>query len=257
MENIISFSDVSYKDLFNNLTINIEKNKFLSISGANNCGKTTLIRILNKEINLNQNIIVKDKKINEYKTEEYSKIVQCILPEEILFIENTLEEELYLQSNGNNQLIDYITKGLKIKNIEEKDVEQFSQKEIVLAQIALAIANKPQIILIDDISSIFTRKERKSIFNFLIDYKKKNELTIIYTTIDLEDSLLTDYLYILDEGKVALEGDPITVLEKDNIINKIGLDIPFMIDLSVKLRDYDLVDKIELDMDRMIEKLWN
>ena len=63
-------------------------------------------------------------------------------------------------------------------------------------------------------------------------------------------------MYILDEGKVALEGIPLEVLEKDNIINKIGLNIPFMIDLSVKLRDYDLIEDIELDKNRMIEKLW-
>ena len=42
----------------------------------------------------------------------------------------------------------------------------------------------------------------------------------------------------------------------DNIINKIGLNIPFMIDLSVKLRDYDLITDIETDYDRMIEALW-
>ena len=30
-----------------------------------------------------------------------------------------------------------------------------------------------------------------------------------------------------------------------------------MIDLSVKLRDYELVDELETDIDRMIDKLWN
>jgi hypothetical protein len=30
-----------------------------------------------------------------------------------------------------------------------------------------------------------------------------------------------------------------------------------MIDLSVKLKDYDLLDEIELDKNRMVDKLWN
>ena len=30
-----------------------------------------------------------------------------------------------------------------------------------------------------------------------------------------------------------------------------------MIDLSVKLRDYELLDEIEMDKDRMVDKLWN
>ena len=46
------------------------------------------------------------------------------------------------------------------------------------------------------------------------------------------------------------------ILKEDNIINKIGLKIPFMIDLSVKLQDYDLISKMTLDMNGMVNKLW-
>ena len=81
-------------------------------------------------------------------------------------------------------------------------------------------------------------------------------LTVIITVTNLEISIDTDYLYIIDKGNLELSGKPLEVLEKDNIINKIGLNIPFMIDLSVKLRDYDLITDIETDYDRMIEALW-
>ena len=50
--------------------------------------------------------------------------------------------------------------------------------------------------------------------------------------------------------------EPLKVLEKDNIINKVDLDLPFMIDLSSKLRDYDLIKEIELDKESLINKLW-
>ena len=43
---------------------------------------------------------------------------------------------------------------------------------------------------------------------------------------------------------------------KKPVVSTIGLNIPFMIDLSVKLRDYDLITDIETDYDRMIEALW-
>ena len=46
------------------------------------------------------------------------------------------------------------------------------------------------------------------------------------------------------------------IIEKDNIMNKAGLNLPFMIDLSVKLRDYELVNCIEQDKDRMVDLLW-
>ena len=69
-------------------------------------------------------------------------------------------------------------------------------------------------------------------------------------------TIYTDYLYILDKGKILLEGIPIEVLKKDNVLNKIGLQIPFMIDLSVKLKDYNLIDDTILNMDKMVNLLW-
>ena len=41
-----------------------------------------------------------------------------------------------------------------------------------------------------------------------------------------------------------------------DIINKVGLDLPFMIDLTTKLKDYDLIKDIETDKDKLINKLW-
>ena len=79
---------------------------------------------------------------------------------------------------------------------------------------------------------------------------------MVQTTIHLEDSLPTDVLYIFENGMIALEGKPIEVLENDTRINKIGLELPFMMDLSVKLRDYDLIDTIELDKERLVDSLW-
>ena len=76
------------------------------------------------------------------------------------------------------------------------------------------------------------------------------------TTIDLNQSLYSDYLYIIDEGRTLLSGEPITILQRDNLINKAGLNLPFMVDLSVKLRDYELITKLTLDMNRMVEELW-
>ena len=67
---------------------------------------------------------------------------------------------------------------------------------------------------------------------------------------------MADFLSIISEKRIFLKGSPLEVLEKDNSINKIGLRIPFMIDLSVKLKDYDVIEKIYLEQDRMIEQLW-
>ena len=101
-----------------------------------------------------------------------------------------------------------------------------------------------------------TDEEMTNIIKFLKEYQEQRNVTIIYVTSSLEESLLTDYIYVISDSQIQIEGIPIEVIQKDNIMNKAGLNVPFMIDLSVKLRDYDLIKDIEIDKNRMVELLW-
>ena len=247
MTKIIEINSFSDDKLFENLNISVEKNTITTISGSNSCGKTTLMRILNREVITDNNILLNNKSINDYTIREYISLVQTVIPLEIVFKEKTLEKEL-----NNKDLV----KGLRIKSILNKDISTLTIKEKVLAQLAIALDNKPEVLLLDNVFIYFSNKECEEIFTFLRNYQKKNNLTVVLTTIDLRDSLYTDYLYIIGNKKIVLEGKPLEVLEKDNILNKVGLNIPFMADLSVKLKDYDLLDSIILDKDRMVDILW-
>ena len=248
MKNSIMLYNFFDDYLFENLNILVPKDNFITISGPNNCGKTTLLRILNREIITENKIIIENRGINNYKIEEYSKLVSCVIPLEIILEEETVEEELLRIDNK----IDKIVKGLKLTKLLTKNTNNLSDKEIVLVQIAKALLNKPEILLLDDISLYFDKKEKKDIFSFL----RKQKITIVYATTSLEDTLYSDYLYIIADKKVALEGNPLYILKKDNIINKIGLKLPFMVDLSVKLTDYELIDKQILDPKEMVDELW-
>ena len=58
MTKIIEINNFSDDNLFENLTINVEKNTITTISGSNSCGKTALMRILNREVITNNNILL-------------------------------------------------------------------------------------------------------------------------------------------------------------------------------------------------------
>ena len=103
---------------------------------------------------------------------------------------------------------------------------------------------------------VLTIKEKKDFINLLRTLQLETKISIIMTTSDLNVALESDYLLIISEKQILLEGEPLTIIEKDNVLNKIGLELPFMVDLSVKLRDYNLVEKVELDMDRMVDTIW-
>ena len=91
---MITLQDFCYEDLFKDLNLFIVKNKITVISGANNCGKTLLIRILNREIVTSNIVFINNREMNKYKIEEFSKLVHCIIPLEITTKTNSKAKSL-------------------------------------------------------------------------------------------------------------------------------------------------------------------
>ena len=255
MEVILNINNLKYKNLFNDLNLHIEKCKLTTIAGGNNVGKTTLARILDRRIEDDFNIILDGKNIKDYSIEEYDSKVQVVYPMEISYLERTVQEELYL-GNSKKDKIEYVLKRTRLDKLRTKEVQKLTPKEIITLQITKAIIKSQEIIILDNIDYYFTREELREIYDLLRRCVNKWDLTFLILTTSLTEALLTDETYILSEGKTILKGEALTVLEKDNVINKAGLNIPFMIDLSVKLRDYELIEKIELYQQRLIDTLW-
>lgn len=261
--NCIEILGLNYLNIFNNFSIAFEDKKFVTFTGSNNCGKTTLIRIIDNQIRINNTIIIYGKKQEDYKITELNNIIKTVIPKEITFIQNTVEEELYYQlpqglsKDSKQKKIKEVSKKLKLTKLLTTSVESLSDEDIVRLQLAIAITSNPKIILIDDLSLYIEKKELNDIVKYLRELNKKENISIIMTLNNLEYALETDYIYVINESEIVLEGEPLDVLEKDNILNKVGLELPFMMDLSVKLRDYDLIKKVELDMDRLVDTLWN
>lgn len=255
MRNAIEIANFYYQNLFDNFSLAIKENTFSVLAGPNNCGKTTLIRILNRELIVDDSITILGNEIITYPIDLYSKMVGCVIPLEYIPKEINLEEELNLYQVSPTDK-KWLLKGLKLSRMIHKKTKDLTLKEQILYHLIIVLSKKPKLILIDTISAYFTKKEIQDIILFLKEYQEKEKTTILYMARDLEESLLADSLYIISEKKIKLQGAPLEVLEKDNMINKIGLKLPFMIDLSVKLKDYEVIDKIYLEKDRMIDSLW-
>ena len=264
MVKCIDITGLNYINIFKNLSFSIEKNTMTSLSGPNNSGKTVLLKILSKQINTDGTINVLDKNINDYKITDYYKIVKTIIPLEEIFYYDTVEEELnyyinqlFLSKEETNKRLKNIQKNLFINKIKKKQIKELTDSEKVILQLALAVASMPKIILIDDLTYYLEHDDMKKIISYFRYLIKNYDVTILINSTRLEDILETDNLYILSDSEIILQGKPLEILQKDNILNKAGIKVPFMIDLSVKLKDYNLIDEVELDINRMIERLWN
>lgn len=90
----------------------------------------------------------------------------------------------------------------------------------------------------------------------LFDFLKKKNVNFINITNNSELALLTKYTTIYKDDKIVLEGETLKVMENDSIFRKLGLKIPFMINLSILLKDYGVINEIVTDMDSLRDMLW-
>lgn len=252
----LKIEELYFKQLFEDCSFSIPSNKVTTISGANNCGKTTLLRILSTDlIPVYNTIYLNDIDITEYSKKEYDLNVQAVFPLDTSFKGKTILDDLCLKKEPIDMTkIEYLLKELNLKS--DKEIIKLSLKEKVKLQIIEAILKAKKIVMVDELDQYFEIDEIKKMMNLFHKCCKKYDLSFLLTTINLETALYSDKLLIIDQRNIILDGEPLEILENDNIINKAGLHIPFMIDLSVKLRDYDLIDDIELKKESLVGELW-
>lgn len=253
--------NLSYKSILNNINISFEENTINYISGSNKCGKTTLIKILSGIVDIKDSVYYDQKDIYNFSSYELSTLFSKVLLQDIdYFTFSNIDQELLYKLDKLN--IDINTRKkrynevVKLFDLDEylyTNINDLSSIEKLKLSLAKALLSKPEILFLDDIFSSIDFNSAKEI---LLKLKSIDNLTIIMSSNNLDLSTESSKLIILNKGEVVLDGDTLDVLKEDSLLNKVGLDLPFMIDLSIKLKYYDLLDDIEFDMDRMVDKLW-
>ena len=268
MKNIIEIKNLTYKykekTIFNKFNMTIEENTFVSIAGNNDSGKTALIKLINGLLPSDNTITVGMSYINSNRIHDHSKMIGSVYGSNLnhfLFDDVYKEmafplENLSIDSGKIESRIIEMAKYFGIVELLDKKIEDLTSSEKQELMLVISLLHEPKILLLDNPFSMMDRTTKKKIKEKLLEYKKKHNLTIIMSTINLEDIIDSDYLYILDKGKIVVEGNPLTVFKEDGLINRIGLTIPFMVDLSLKLEFYNLLDDYELDMEKLVNKLW-
>ena len=90
----------------------------------------------------------------------------------------------------------------------------------------------------------------------LIRYLKLGNKRIINYTTDIEETLLLDYIVVIHENKVIMEGKKELVLQEEKILKKLGFNLPFVVELSNGLKYYGLVTKTYFNNKELVDDLW-
>ena len=129
-----------------------------------------------------------------------------------------------------------------------------SEKQILL--IMLALLHKPKVLILDGVLNYFPKRSRRALVNILREIMVNEKITIISFVPDLEDFLLSDRLVLLSNFEIIGEYLPSKLYEDDKLFYQNGLEIPFIADLSNKLKMYNLINKNYSDMEEMVNDIW-
>lgn len=267
MRKIIKINNMSFKYdeeyIFKDFNLEIDKCSFTTIIGMNGSGKSTLAKILIGLYKTDGYITIDGYLLNdEYMNEIRRKFSVCFSDSDAHFIGETVLDDLAFSLENlayrRREIaahINSISRKFKIESLLNKGPNELTTSEKVKVAIASSLIHKPHILLLDETINKLNSDDKKLVFKLLKEYQKEG-LTIILITHDLEDTLYSDRIIVLDKGKIKLDGTK-EELYKDDKLEKLGFNLPFIVKLSHNLKLYDLLNEVHFSEKEVLDKLWD
>ena len=206
------------------------------LSGTNASGKTLLLKAIAKQIKYKGRINRKEK-------------VEVVFNSP-LFLANSVEDELkYLLLEDEQKK--FVSSFFKEKELVQNP-NQINEEHKKLLQLCKAFLNKPSIVFIDEALSFLSKENQAIIFS----YAKDAQITLVSVSKNIEEAMDYDYMIVLDKGRIAIEGKTMQVLQEEKLLKRLGIGLPFYVDLSIQLKLYGLIDKIYTTKKELVEALW-
>ncbi|MCD4712507.1 MAG: ABC transporter ATP-binding protein [Clostridiales bacterium] len=208
------------------ISLEVPKGKIISLIGANGAGKSTTLRaIMTLEKPKSGTIFYKDKDITFEKTQNLVKNGLVLVPEgRRVFTNLTVEENLILGSYS-RKYSDEVQKDMEwVYELFPRLLERKKQKagtmsggEQQMLAVGRALMSKPEVLLMDEPSLGLAPLIVKDIFEII---KKINKLGVTIMLIEQNAKValeIADYGYVMEVGKIVLEGKGKELLENENV----------------------------------------
>lgn len=201
--------------ILDKLKINIKEGKIISIIGPNGSGKSTLLKAMGKLLDPKEGkIIVGDLDIAEINMKNFAKKIAMLLQknicpqdikvEDLVFYGRIPHKKWYERKNSkDSKIVDLTMKQTGIFHLKDKCVFNLSGGESQRVWLAMAIAQEPKILMLDEPTSFLDIGYQIELLDLIKNINKDNSTTIIMVLHDLNQALrYSDYIYIINKGKI-------------------------------------------------------
>ena len=272
MENIIEVKNLSYRYdhksedyILKDVSFHVKQGEWLSIVGHNGSGKSTTVRLIDGllEAESGDIIISGDKLTADNVWEKRRQIGMVFQNPDNQFVGATVEDDVAfgLESQGMDypMMVKRVHEALELvgmQNFKEREPARLSGGQKQRVAIAGVVALQPDIIILDEATSMLDPEGRLELIRTVKEIKDKNHLTVISITHDLDEISLSDRVLVMKNGQVESTATPRELFSRPDL-EDLGLDQPFvnqvkaaMIQTGLTLPETYLTEK------ELQEQLW-
>ena len=225
---MIEFQNVSmaYKDrpVLNHVDLTIQDSEFFVLIGSSGCGKTTLLKSINKLLNVQKGkLLINGTPVDRIKTNQLPNLVGYVVQAGGLFPHLTVEENIALvmriAGHPSERISERVTEMLRMVDLDPDTYRnqypsQLSGGQQQRVGVARAFAVDPPIVLMDEPFSALDPMTRAELQDEIHTLQKKTKKTVVFVTHDMDEAIkLADRICIIQEGHIVQCDTPERILK--------------------------------------------
>jgi iron complex transport system ATP-binding protein len=231
----LSFGYSSKQTVLENISFGVEANEFVCIAGPNGTGKTTLLKCVNRILRPNTGqVILGENDITNWGPQDIAKVIAYV-PQynntlRSMSVFNAVMMGRLPHAQGkycaqDREIVYSILQKMAIEALAFRDFRQLSGGERQKVMIARALAQQPQVIILDEPTSNLDLKNQLHILKLIASLCQTECLSVMMSIHDLNlAALFADKILMLKDTKIFACGPPNRVLTKETITSIYGVD---------------------------------
>lgn len=273
MNKLIIINDLSYRYeqteqyVLKDIQIDIDKGEWIAIIGHNGSGKSTLSKFLNGLLIPKEGEVI----ICGMNSKDLSSIWEIRKRVGLVFqnpdnqlVATTVRDDIAfgLENNGisRDEMDDRIhnsLKKVKMENYIDNEPSRLSGGQKQRVAIAGILAIQPEIMVLDEATSMLDPIGRKEVMETVQYLNKKEKMTVVSITHDLNEAALANRIIVMNQGEVVIQGTPNEVFAHQETLLEIGLELPFVVQLKNELIKLGLPVSADIILeDELVDELW-